>query len=290
MTGRIPARAGKFAGAMLAAVAALAISAGAASAESEVVYNNTPAAPLPGNVVSQAFQATQTSQFGGAVELAGTARKNGGVTVGMSSWACQKGTWTGTPECITEMGAKSEWPITLSINQLGPFGEVGPLLKTVTKTFNMPYRPSESRFQCKNSHGAPTGAYYFRGQCFHGKYFRITFGLSKFVWPSKAIISISYNTSGYGTEPQGYETACAKSAAGCFYDSLNVGLTEPPEEEHPTPVAPSVGSDPRSADAYQNTKYAPFWCDGGAGGTGTFRLDAGCWTGYQPLFLVKATL
>jgi hypothetical protein len=30
------------------------------------------------------------------------------------------------------------------------------------------------------------------------------------------------------------------------------------------------------------------YCDGGTGGTGTFRLDAGCWTGYQPAFQVKA--
>jgi hypothetical protein len=53
-------------------------------------------------------------------------------------------------------------------------------------------------------------------------------------------------------------------------------------------VAPSVGTDPQPADAYHNSAWSGSYCDSGVGGTGTFRLDAGCWTGYQPLFAVKA--
>src|SRR2546430_979848 len=98
MFGRTPAYALKLSAATLVACLALIIAAGSASAESEVIYSNYPAAPPPGNVVSQAFEATQLSQFGGAVEFAGTARKGGLVTVGVSSWACQSGTWSGTPE------------------------------------------------------------------------------------------------------------------------------------------------------------------------------------------------
>jgi len=111
MDGRIPARTSRLIGAILAATFALAVMAGAASAESEVIYNNLPS-PTPGNVVSEAFEATQTAQFGGAVEFTGTNRKGGMLSIGMSSWACQKGSWTGTPECVTEPGAKFEWPIT----------------------------------------------------------------------------------------------------------------------------------------------------------------------------------
>jgi hypothetical protein len=288
MNGRIPARAGKLTGAILAAVAAMAITAGAASAETEVVYNNLPASK-PGNVVSEAFEATQTAQFGGAVEFAGTGRKNGSVTVGMSSWACEKGAWTGSTPCTTVMGAKFAWPVTLNINEVGPGNEVGALVKTVTSTFNMPYRPSQNNKQCKNEKGEADGAWYNSRtkECFHGKYFTIVFHMGKFVWPAKSIISVAYNTSDYGAEPQ-RPKPCDAEAAGCFYDSLNVGLTEPPEEKHPTAVPPSVGTDPLPEDAYQNTKYAPYYCDGGLGGTGTFRLDAGCWTGYQPLIEVKA--
>ncbi len=56
----------------------------------------------------------------------------------------------------------------------------------------------------------------------------------------------------------------------------------------PTPVAPSVGTDPQPENAYQNSQTAANYCDKGVGGTGVFRLDAGCWTGYQPLLRVRA--
>ncbi|HME02371.1 MAG TPA: hypothetical protein VKG38_05000, partial [Solirubrobacteraceae bacterium] len=273
---------------VLSTAAATAITAGAASA-SEVIYSNLPSTN-PGNVVSEAFEATQTSQFGGLVEFpAGTGRSGGAVTVGMSSWACQQGAWKGTPECVTAAGAKYEYPITLNVYEAGPANEVGALIRTVTKTFDMPYRPSQNNTKCKNEKGEPDGAWYdgHLKQCFHGKFFKITFPVGHMTWPTKAIVSVSYNTSDYGTEPQ-RPKPCDSESGGCFYDSLNVGLTEPPNEASPTPVPPSVGADPLAESVYQNTKYAPYWCDGGAGGTGTFRLDSGCWTGYQPLIRVKA--
>ena len=77
--------------ALLAAGALMAIAAGAASAE--VIYNNVPS-PLPGNFASIGFAATSSTQFGGEVEVAGAARKNPTVTVVMSSWACQSGSWS----------------------------------------------------------------------------------------------------------------------------------------------------------------------------------------------------
>jgi hypothetical protein len=41
---------------------------------------------------------------------------------------------------------------------------------------------------------------------------------------------------------------------------------------------------------FLNSATPAVYCDGGTGGTGTFRLDDGCWTGYNPLvrFTVKA--
>src|SRR6204780_1367720 len=146
MTGRIPAGAVRLVVATLALMGALA-TAGAASAGAEVIYSNA-ASPLPGNVVSEAFEATQTGQFGGAVEFAGTARKTTSVSVVMSSWGCQSGSWTGTPECKTTVGAKFTWPITLDINELGPGGSVGPLIASSTKTFAIAYRPSQNNKKC----------------------------------------------------------------------------------------------------------------------------------------------
>jgi hypothetical protein len=284
MTGRIPASLARIAATIFAAAAVLGVTAGAASAEPELIYSNFPT-PTPPNVVSQPFEASGSGQFGGTVEFAGLARKGPSVFVEMSSWACQSGSWTGSPECITTMGAKFEWPVTLNINQVGPGNTVGPLIGSITKTFKMPYRPSQNNKRCTGTHA---GAYYVGtvGECFHGKLFKIFFTLSKVTLPAKAILSVAYNTSDFGTEPQRPKSpACEPN---CPYDSLNVGLTEPPNELAPTPVAPSVGTDPQPADAYHNSAWSGNYCDGGAGGTGTFRLDAGCWTGYQPLFAVKA--
>jgi hypothetical protein len=289
MNGGIPARARGLAAAFTAAAAALAATATGASAMGEVVYDNQPApASNPGNVVSQPFEAAQMSQFGGLVELGGTGRKTGWVIVGMSSWACQQGSWTGTPACMSAMGAKFEWPITLRVYAVDPSGAVGAQITSMTKTFKLPYRPSENGRFCKNEKGEPTGAWYDMklARCFHGKYFKITFGGLKMTWPSKAIVSVSYNTSDFGEaqRPQ----PCNSSPAGCPYDSLNVGLTSPPNEAEPTPVPPSVGADPLPEAAYQNSLTPSNFCDGGTGGTGVFRLDSGCWTGHQPLLTIRA--
>jgi hypothetical protein len=279
MDGMIPTRVGKLMGAIIAATIALAMTAGAASAESEVVYNSQPS-PTPGNLASVGFEATQITQIGGLVELAGTARRNGTVSIGMSSWACQKGSATGTPECLTEPGAKFEMPMTMSIYNVEPSGAVGSLIMSVTKVQKLPYRPRENRLKCLNAKNEPSGGYYFKGTCFHGKYFTTSFPFGRRNWPNKVIISVSYSTSDYGTEPQ-RPKPCNSESGGCFYDALNVALIEPPE-------APTVGTDPAPNDLYQNGLYAPYWCDGGAGGTGTFRLDAGCWPGEQPAIKVTA--
>lgn len=284
MTGRIPARAARRALTILAVGAISALAPASAGATGTPIYNNIPGS-LPPNVVSQAFQATQLGEFGGQVEFTAPSLNKTTVTVVMSSWACQKGNWS-QATCETEKGAKFQWPVTLHIYSVGTLNAVGTLVTSQTRTFNMPFRPSDST-KCTG------GRWYAKGQCFHGKAFKITFPLKGVVLPSKAIISVAYNTSGYGTEPQGYSKPCNSTTAGCPYDSLNVGLTEPANEEKPEPVAPSVGADPAPEAAYQNSTTAGNYCDKGIGGTGTFRLDAGppppCWTGYQPLFEVATS-
>jgi hypothetical protein len=256
----------------------------AVSAHAAVVYNNFPS-PLPGNVVSEAFQATQTGQFGGQIEIAGSPGAKTKVTVGLSSWGCQKGNWY-EKTCETTKGAKFEWPVTLHMYTVGAGNEVGTQFAQVTRTFKIPYRPSASP-KCT---GERAGAWYHMGECFNGKLARIKFSLKGVSLPSRVIMSVSYNTSGYGTSPQGYEMPCNSTSAGCPYDSLNVGLTEPMNPESPAPVAPSVGGNPAPEAAYQDSTTASNYCDAGLKGTGTFRLDSGvppCWTGYQPLFLVE---
>ncbi len=38
-------------------------------------------------------------------------------------------------------------------------------------------------------------------------------------------------------------------------------------------TCPSAGSDPNLGTVYENTNYAPYYCDNGAGGTDVFRID-----------------
>jgi hypothetical protein len=261
MSGKIPARTARLTTALLAVIAVMALGASAASAAGEVIYSDLPAVK-PGNVVSQGFEATATSSFGGQVEFGATARKNPTVTVIMSSWACQSGSWY-EKNCVTAMGAKFEWPITFTVNEVGPGDTVGAQLGSATKTFKIPYRPSAS----KKCTGASAGAWYHMGQCFNGKAVKLYLPLKIAKLPAKAIVTVSYDTSHYGATPQAPQ-ACNSEPQGCPYDSLNVGVQD--GFENPSGTPPTVGAFPTPDLAYVN----------GASEEG--------WTGFQPLFEVKA--
>jgi hypothetical protein len=211
MIGRIPKRAATLAAAIFAATALMAVAAGTAGAE--VVYNNVPS-PLPGNFASIGLAATSSSEFGGQVELAGTARKNPTVTVVMSSWACESG--TAESNCKTSKNKHFSVPVTVRIYGAGELTEV-PLAEKTTNT-KMDYRPSESPSKCTG------GRWYDEAttECSHGYAFPITIKLKTKKMPKKAIVTVSYpHASGPAT-------------------SLNVSVSEPPENTlsvgaHPVP-------------------------------------------------------
>jgi hypothetical protein len=262
---------------VLGAAACAALAAGSAAAAT-VSYDNFPS-PLPGNVQSQAFEATQAAEFGGLVQFAGSAARNPKITVGMSSWACQSG-GAEDGSCVSAPGATYEEPITLNVYSVGAGGGVGTKLVTFTQTFAIPYRPTADP-------SCPTGGWRDLrrrgGGCFHGKLFKINFAKlgnnhAVVTLPEQVIISVAFNAFTSGYFPIGI--------AGP-YDSLNVAMTQPQNEGEA--VAPSVGTDPAPANAYYNSDTGQFYCDKGAGGTGTFRLDAGCRSGEQPLIEVKST-
>jgi len=274
MTARNLTASARLVAAMLATAALVAAAAGSAGAAT--LYNDIPS-PLPPNVGSLGFECCSASEFGGQVELAPAAtHKLTGVTVGMSSWACQNGgAEDGT--CGTAPNAKFTWPVTLKVYTVGAGNSVGTLLYQSTNVFSMPYRPSANNVKCAS--GESKGGWWsaLTQTCNHGKLFKIRFGLSRLPVPDKVIISVSYNTSDYGAEPQ--RPKPCNTTGNCPYDSLNVGLEG----------VPTVGADPLPESAYFNTSYGPFYCDGGAGGVGVFRLDEGCWTGYQPLLAVTGS-
>jgi len=259
MIEKTPRRVAKLTIATVALVAAFAGSSAAAT--TEVIYSDLPS-PIPGNVVSLGFEATQTSSFGGQVEFGAAARRNPTISVIMSSWACQSGTWS-EKNCETTPGAKFEWPITFSVNAVGPGNSVGALLGSGTKVFKIPYRPSYSP-KCFST---SVGTWYHKGECVNGKAVKLSLPLKIASAPSQAIVTISYNTSDYGSTPQRPQ-ACNSEPQGCPYDSLNVGVED--GFANPAGTPPTVGAFPAPDIAYVNG--AP----------------EGEWTGFQPLFEVKA--
>ncbi len=251
---------------------------GATQAFGQTIYDNIPN-PLPGNLPSVAFEATQADQFGDRVQFAGTSRTLTTVVQGMSSWGCESGHWY-DGLCLTTPGATFSHPITLNIYNVGIGNQVGGLITSVTQTFAIPFRPSADNTNCT---GANAGKWYHAASatCFNGFATTITFNLTGLgvVVPNQVIYGIQYNTTHYGTPPIGEGAPCFTSAGGCGYDSLNVLTTSLP---------PTVGVNPAPSDAYYSSTNGAQYCDGGIDGTGFFRLDAGCWAGFKPTVIFNA--
>jgi hypothetical protein len=139
----------------------------------------------------------------------------------------------------------------------------------MTQTFNIPFRPSASA-SCGD------GRWSDGTTCYNGLATPVTFTFDgSVVLPDDVVWGISFNTSGYGAAPLGYNTTCAGTTQGCGYDSLNVGLSMAP--------LPAVGTDVDPTGAYLNSHTPEQYCDGGLAGTDTFRSDTGCWLHYRPM-------
>ena len=236
-----------------------------------VVYDSIGSA-VPGNVPSQPFQAQQTSEFGDRVVLAAGPRNLTSVTVLMSSWGCQRGSWN-LGDCLTAPAATFSHPLTLTIYNPPSVGlGVGTTIVSSTQTFNIPFRPSADS-RCI---GADAGKWSDGTTCFNGFATPVTFTFDgSVVLPNDVIWGISFNTSGFGASPLGYGTACATALEGCGYDALNVGLSGA--------ATAIVGTDLASNGVYWDTDTASLYCDGGTAGVGTFRSDGPCWTGFRPM-------
>lgn len=224
-----------------------------AFAAPSTVYDAIPAT-LPPNVASLGFQATQTSEFGDYVHLAGTDRVLNTVTVMMSDWALNSD-YPSMPS--------SGWthPITLSVYNVvpgAPLNTKGSLLGTVTQTVAIPWRPvADPTCLGGTAWRSPSDSL-----CYNGIAFNVTFDLSSLnvTLPNDVIVGVAYNTQSYGSAPIG--------TAGP-YNSLNVGV--------PSGQTASVGTDDSGDKVFWNTSTAGWYTDGGAGGVGIFREDSN-WT------------
>lgn len=187
---------------------------------SVAAYDSLPD-PFPPNMPSFGLEAYSLTSLGNRITLAaGTPRKLRGVTIGMSSWACQSGGWN-TANCASAANATFSQDITLNIYD----DSSNQLLATVTKTFEMPYRPSTDASCAGGKWKAADGA------CYNGFAFKIAFDLRSLAvtLPDNVRYEISYNTRTHGPSPLG---------VGGPYDSLNIGTYDT------TATHPSVGSDP----------------------------------------------
>ncbi len=263
------------------ALVAVGATAGSAAAAATPVYDGSYAGTLPGNLPSVGAEAYSFKEFGDEVTFAGTARHLAAVRVTMSSWACQQGTWF-NHDCVTTKGATFPVPITLNIYNKDTAGTPGSLITTVTKTFNIPYRPTANLNHCN---GSNLGKWWQSSSstCFNGKAANISFNFKSLglTLPDTVVFGIAYNTSDYGYNPIG-TTACNSTEAGCFYDSLNIGLGTD---------GVITGSKIYPDTVFQNAVYQADYCDG-TPTPGVFNLDSPtstCWIGYTPAIQVKAS-
>ena len=210
------------------------------------VYDAIPS-PLPPNTASLGFQATQTSEFGDYVHLAGTSRILNSVTVMMSDWALYSDYSTDARYA----GDSANWthPITVNVysNHLDANGVPDTLLATKTETISIPWRP-EADPTCST----PTAWRAGDGQCYNGFAFNAEFNLSSLsaTLPDDVIVGVAFNTQSYGAAPM---------VVVGPYNSLNVGV--------PSSQTATVGNDDSANNVYWDTTFPSY--------TAGFREDTG---------------
>ena len=151
---------------------------------------------------------------------------------------------------------------------------------------------------CTNVQYAGPNAWYNAtyGQCYDGKTSRITFtGLNFPVPPGgKVIITLAYNTTSGGPQPLG-ALPCTKTAVGCPYDSLNIGISSAFQNmawPKPDTKFVYIGQWLDANGIYVNWRSPSQSC-GSAATTGVLKDDTSgnqvCWVGFHPNFEVWTT-
>ncbi|HEX9030209.1 MAG TPA: hypothetical protein VF834_00100 [Streptosporangiaceae bacterium] len=215
-----------------------------------VAYNAMPFGVVNCYTAAQAFEATQTNEFGDEVKLAsGTGTQLASLKVMFASYGCSvSGHWnTGaTDPCVTAPGATFSHDITANIYDPGNLTKP---IATVTVNQTIPFRPSASA----NCTGADVGKWFnsVAGRCQNSIGTVLTFNFPTAVsLPSVVVWTVAFNTTHFGTTPIGEGATCFSSAGGCGYDSLNVGATS-------FPGAPYAGTDVSEAEAFQSVGQPP---------------------------------
>jgi hypothetical protein len=215
-------------------------------------YNAIPS-KVTGNVPSTGFEATATTEFGDEVTLGGSARTLKSMSVLMSSWGCESGSWQAS--CTTTPGATFTVPLTFTV-YADDGGTAGAALASSTQSVAIAYRPSASA-QCT---GANAGKWYSSKDrtCYSGYPQLVTMTFPAVTLPTSVFWAVAYNTTHYGASPVGEGAGCFSEDGGCGYDSLNVG-------DKTFANSPYAGTDVDEDSVFRN----------GA-------MESG-WAGYRPL-------
>src|SRR5258708_8179215 len=152
--------------------------------QGSTIYNNIPG-PLPPNIPSLGYQATQTSEFGDLIQFAGTDRSLTTVTLVMSDWALAS--------TYSSMSPTWSHPITLNLYNVDNSGAnpaPGTLIATQTQTFAIPWRP-EADPTCPGG----TAWRASDGNCYNGFAFAIMFDFTGTTVPNQIIYGVAFNTN-----------------------------------------------------------------------------------------------
>jgi hypothetical protein len=230
-------------------------------------------------ISSLGFECCSTDEFGDALNLSADNARAVKVSVVLSSWGCESGSWVSG--CSTTKGATFSEPVTLKIYSVTQDTSGNPkadqVLVQQTETFNIPYRPSADP-RCQ---GPYAGAFVGPSdkECDNGLSYRANFNVKipKTDLPQQVIATVAYNTSDSGYQPYGQDTQCFQSSGGCGYDSLNVSADGPGGTGNGdgTPI------DPNGVQVYFTNPY--FYCnEAGGNGSNALQDDTPCWTQYHP--------
>jgi len=238
-----------------------------AQGATETIFDYIPS-PLPDNVASYSYESWGVAEAGDGISFSTSGNQTlDNAKVVVSSWACQTGTaWAAdnTVPCVTTPGSTFAVPITLNL-----YTPDLALIASRTRSFDIPFRPSSNPECAETVNGQGWGA-----DCFLGLSHVITFDLTGVVVPDEIVYGVAFNTSDYGYSPIGDGAACAAvQYAGCPYDLLNLGVEGDAQ--------PDIGADESPNGAYQYSVFPSAYCDGGT--ASVFRLDDGCWGGFNPL-------
>jgi hypothetical protein len=250
----------------------------------KVIYSSIPKR-LPGNVASVGPEAYAFKEIGdGLVFVPGAGGIIDEIKVILSSWGCSKGHWNSN-DCLTPRGATFKQAVTLNIYGVTTVAGVptpGALLTTVTKTFDIRYRPSADPVKCS----ATPGKWYSEKDdtCYNGIAVAVEFDLSnrRITVPDKIIVGVAYNSSHFGYAPIGEGTACYTTPAGCPYDSLNVSTDG---------AGARIGAVIDPNGIFINYTNQSDYCPPHAWEGDRLQFDntPGCWAGYHPQIEVVST-